>query len=371
MNSWLYLTADDFAQPDYTPVDHASVYFWHDDTAAHRTSLSEAATALKDREVKLIVPIEMCSWQLTEPWLGKRRPSAQALAFAVEEHLADDLDELHIAVGPVDSQQRYPLLITHKQRFKSLLAHLQACGLNIVSAQADADMLPHDQACAAWWDERWILGGALQARLALSAQGLAALKPELPHTLIELDVAAQALVNTVFSAPQRLTIDLLQGEFQRKSNVLPWRTAGAALLLAFVLALGFTHLRSGFLEGEAARVYALSEQRFKTLYPDQTRIVDLGAQFKMLQQQGVASHSGHMARLVQLTEHVIGASSADVQRMELRAGVGWALNITVRNFTELQQLRERGIQSALPITLGNASQQEGRVQALLTLEEVL
>lgn len=371
MNSWLYLTADDFAQPDQTPVDTASVYFWHDDTAAHRTSLSEAATALKGREVKLIVPMEMCSWQLTEPWLGKRRPSVQALAFAVEEQLVDELEELHIAVGPVDSQQRYPLLITHKQRFKSLLVLLHECGLNIVSAQADADVLPHDQACAAWWDERWILGGSLEARLALSAQGLATLKPELPHTLIELDVAAQALPNAVFSAPQRLTIDLLQGEFQRKSQVLPWRTACAALLLMFALALGFTHVRSGFLEGEATRVYALSEQRFKTLYPDQTRIVDLSAQLKMLQQQGAAPHNGYMARLSQLTEQVIGASSAEVQRMELRAGVGWTLNITARNFAELQQLRERGIQSALPITLGNASQQGSRVQALLTLEEVL
>ncbi len=371
MNSWLYLTHKDFARPDQTPPDKASVYFWHDDTAAHRVSLSEAAAALKGRDVKVIVPVEMCSWLLTEPWPGKRQPSVQTLAFAVEEQLVDDLDALHIAVGPVDSQQRYPLLITHKQRFAKMLAHLHECGLNIISAQADADLLPHDQACAAWWDERWILGGALPARLSLSAQGLATLKPELPATLLELDVAAQALPSAVFSAPQRLTIDLLQGEFQRKSNVLPWRTAGAALLLTFALALGFTHVRSGFLEGEAARVYALSEQRFKTLYPDQTSIVDLSAQFKMLQQQGAAPHTGHMARLAQLTEHVIGPSSADVQRMELRTGVGWTLNLTARNFAELQQLRERGIQSALPITLGNASQQGGRVQALLTLEEAL
>lgn len=134
---------------------------------------------------------------------------------------------------------------------------------------------------------------------------------------------------------------------------------------------GASHLRSSFLESEAASLYAQSEQRFKALYPEHTRIVDLSAQLNALQQQGAARQNGHMARLLQLTQHVIGASSVDVQRMEWCATVGWTLTITASSFAELEHLRERGLQSALPITLGNASQQGNRVQALLTLEDVL
>lgn len=152
---------------------------------------------------------------------------------------------------------------------------------------------------------------------------------------------------------------------------LAWRRVGAGFLIIFALALGFTHLRSSFLEGEAARLQALSEQRFKTLYPEQTRIVDLSAQLKALQQQAVAPNSGHMARLVQLTEQVIGASSVEVQRMEWRTDVGWVLTITAASFAELEQLRTRGVQNALPVTLGTASQQGSRVQALLTLKDVI
>lgn len=360
MNSWLYLTAESVG---HTDLNDARVYVWPAQTRAHATSLNDAVETLKERDVKLILPMELCSWLLTEPWPGRRRPNIQALAFSVEDQLADDLEDLHIAVGSIDALRRYPLLVINRQRFKSVLSQLHERGLNIISVQVDADLLPRDQPCVAWWDGRWIVGGALEARLALTPQALQALKDE------QLGAWDEQVfdVNTV----PREAINLLQGEFRRTSQRLPWRGASVALLLGFALTVGANHLRSSFLEGDAARLNALNEQRFKTLYPEQTHIVDLSAQLKALQQQGVAPLNGHMTRLVQLTEQVIGASSVEVQRMEWRANVGWALSITANSFAELEQLRERGVQSALPITLGNASQQGNRVHALLTLEDVL
>ena len=360
MNSWLYLNAHSDAHPD---LNNARVYVWHAPTSAVQTSLHDAVQALKDRDVKLILPMEMCSWLLTEPWPGRRRPSVQALAFAVEDQLADDLDDLHIAVGPMDAQRRYPLLVINRQHFKNILAQLQARGLNIVSVHVDADLLPREQPSIAEWDGRWLAGGALDLRLALTLQALDALKDG------PLDTAVEQTFDLSAAPPD--AINLLQGEFRRTSQGLPWRGFSVAALLIVALAVGASHLRSSFLESEAARIYALSEQRFKALYPEHTRIVDLSAQLNALQQQGAARQNGHMARLLQLTQHVIGASSVDVQRMEWRAAVGWTLTITANSFAELEQLRERGLQSALPITLGNASQQGNRVQALLTLEDAL
>ena len=362
MNTWLYLTPEGFARSANTDFEHAPILVWHDSADVENTSLS-AAAGLKDREVKLILPMEMCSWVLTESWSGRRRPNVQALAYAVEDQLAGDLDDLHIAVGPVDAQQRYPLLIIDKQRFQVLLEQLHTRGLNIVSVQVDADLLPHDQACMTFWGGRWIVGGALEARLALSGQALKIVRAGFSTAPNELQIN--------WNAPPKGAINLLQGEFRRQITGFPWRRVVTGLLLVFALAVGFTHLRSSFLEGEAARLYVLSEQRFKTLYPEQTRIVDLPAQLRALQQQAAAPHNGHMARLVQLTEQVIGASSVEVQRMEWRTGIGWVLNITAASFAELEQLRMRGVQSALPITLGNASQQGSRVQAILTLGDVI
>lgn len=361
MNSWLYLTAQCVAQGPETDVDTACVAVWHDPSAIESTSLNEAAARLKDHEVNLILPMELCSWLLTEPWPNKRRPGTQALAFAVEDQLADDLDELHIAVGQMDAQRRYPLMITHKQRFKELLELLRQRGLNIVSVQVDADLLPIEAACKAQWGGRWIVGGALEARLALSGPALDLVAARLQAPLTERVID--------WSAPHKEAINLLQGEFARRSQGLPWRRFSAALLLMFAVALGFTHLRSSVLEHESARVYAQSEARFKTLYPEHTRIVDLSAQLKALQQQGAPARNGHMVRLLQLTEQVLGASSVEVQRMEWRANIGWVLNITASSFAQLEHVRERGVQSGIPVTVGSASQQGGRVQAIVTVRD--
>lgn len=359
MNSWLYLTATGFSHSAEFDFDTAPVLVGHDLQPFAHTTLREAVGGLQGRGITLILPMEMCSWLLTEPWPGKRRPTAQALAFAVEEQLAEDLEHLHIAVGAVDAQQRYPLLIVHKQRFKTLLDQLHERGLNIVSVQVDADLLPHDQACMAWWGGRWIVGGALEARLAVSVQGLALIKARMSTALVARNIDWSALPGGA--------INLLQGDFRRQVQGWPWQQLSASALLVFALALGFTHLRSSFLEGQAARVYAMSEQRFKILYPEQTRIIDLPAQLKALQQDPRGTQGGHMVRLLQLTEQVIGASSVQVQRMEWRANIGWVLSITAGSFAQIEQLRERGAQSALPITLDNASQQGNRVQAMLTL----
>ena len=137
MNSRLYLTAH----------SDTRVYLWHGEKTAYETSLNEAAEVLGAHDVQLILPMEMCSWLLTEPWPGRRRPSVQALAFAVEDQLADDLDDLHIAVGPLDAQRRYPLLVIERQRFKNVLAQLQARGLNIRASRGGTG--------AGWRAARW------------------------------------------------------------------------------------------------------------------------------------------------------------------------------------------------------------------------
>lgn len=364
MNTWLYLSATGFAHGDNPDIHNAAVCFWHANLALNHASLNTACETLRGHAVKVILPMEMCSYLRTGPWPGRRRPTAQTLAYAVEEQLADDLDDLHFAVGPADDQQRYPLLIIRKQRLEHLLNLLKTQGLTVVSVQADADLLPADQPCGLWWDGRWIVGGAQDVRLALSDADLKVLGAALPAGIAWGGVEPEQC----FSATPTRGINLLQGAFQPVSRRWPWRELGIAGVLTCALALGFTHARSGFLEDRAAQLYAQSEARFKTLYPAQTRIVDLSAQLKAMQQRGAQNEGGQMARLLQLTEQVIGASSIEVQRMEWRADVGWTLAISAGSFAELERVRERGVQQALPITVTNASQQGNRINAVLTLE---
>ncbi|MFW0758171.1 type II secretion system protein GspL [Pseudomonas sp. H11T01] len=363
MKTWLYLTAEGLADPS---PDWPSCIL---SASGERQTitLAEAARELGGQAIKLLLPMEMCGWFRTEKWPSRRRPGVQAIAFAVEDQLGEELEVLHLCAGQRDQEGRYPVLVTHKARFKALLDLLAELGIETTAIYVDADLLPGDQAYAAWWFGRWVLGGALDARLAVSADVVATLDPLLPTDICWLKEGHNSLQlgNTGQS------INLLQGGFRRARPRWPWATILLAGVALFALSWGFTEARSHFFEREAQRLYTQSVQRFKAMYPEQTRVVDLSAQLKTLQRKGSVNQSTQIARLVNLTEQVIGGSSVEVQRIEFRAGEGWKIQLTASSFAELEQLRERGQKSGMPIKLGSANKHQNRVQAVLTLEEQL
>ena len=121
MKNWLHLSAEGLAAPS----DEWPCLLWRAAGDCERMRLAEAAQRLAGQPVDLLLPMEMCSFLRTEPWPSKRRPDAQAIAFAIEEQLGDDLEGVHVCAGRRDRQGRYPVLVTHKARFRALL-HLLA-----------------------------------------------------------------------------------------------------------------------------------------------------------------------------------------------------------------------------------------------------
>ena len=199
-----------------------------------------------------------------------------------------------------------------------------------------------------------------------------ALEPLFAAPLAWLDnTDSMTLIEDALWRGHAQSIDLLQGEFAPARRAWPWATVAVAALSLLMLDWGFTQARIQTLEGQAQQLHAQSLQRFQALYPQQTRIVDLSAQLDALQKQGATPSATALARLVRLTEQVIGAGNSDVQRLDFRSGDGWKVQLTASSFNELDQLRERGQQSGMPLRIGNASKDGNRVSAVLMLEETL
>ncbi|VVP97423.1 hypothetical protein PS918_03828 [Pseudomonas fluorescens] len=366
MKTWLYLTADNVATPS---IDWPCCV-WSSTGQRRLMPLRQVAQMSQGQVFDLLLPMEWCSWVRSEPWPSRRRPDAQAMAFAVEEQLSEALEKLHLSVGARDPQGRYPVMVIDRERFAAVLALLAEAGIEVRSVFVDADVLPQDQASGVWWFGRWMLGGGLAARLTLADDGLALLKPGLPVEIEWHDERqGGADIDPWLNVENGQAINLLHGDFAPPGKRLPWRLGGVAMLMLLLMNWGAGEARARFLESQSRQLYRQSEQQFKALYPQQTRIVDLAAQLKILQSQSLEPQGTRIAGLVKLVEHVIGASSVEVQRIEFREGDGWKIHLTATSFAELELLRERGRQQSVPLRLENASKDGNRVQATLTLEQ--
>ena len=169
MKTWLYLTAEGLA----LPTASWPCCLWTSTGKRQRLPLDQAAQALVGQAVDVLLPMELCSWLLSDPWPSRRQPDAQAIAFAVEEQLSEALEKLHLSTGARDAQGRYPVMVIDRERLAAVLALLAEVGLEVRSVFVDADVLPRDQALGIRWFGRWLLGGGLPARLTLSDDGFA------------------------------------------------------------------------------------------------------------------------------------------------------------------------------------------------------
>lgn len=366
MNTWLYLTAEGLAEPS---TDWPCC-LWSSTGQRQLMPLDQAAQARKGQTVDLLLPMEMCSWVCSDPWPSRRQPGAQAIGFAVEDQLSDALEKLHLGIGARDKEGRYPVMVIARERFAAVLVLLAGSGIGVRSVFVDADVLPGAQAVVVRWFGRWLIGGGMTARVAVSDDGLTSLRPALPLDIRWIDERHDAVdVDQCLTLRHSRAINLLQGAFAPRGKRLPWRLGGVALLVLLLLTWGASATRIHFFEGETRRLYGQNEQRFKVLYPDQSRIVDLATQLKVLQSQTAEPEKTRIAGLVNLVEQVIGASHVEVRRIEFRAGDGWKIQLTANSFAELEQLRERGRQQGVPVRLDSASKERDRVQATLVVED--
>ena len=363
MKTWLHLSAEGLSAP--SSEWPCRVWRAADDSRPMR--LADAASCLEGRPVQLLLPMEMCSALRTGPWPSARRPSQLAIAFAIEEQLGEELDTVHVSVGQRDATGRYPVVVTHKARFKALLQELAMLGITVRSVHVDADLLPGDCPAAVDWYGRRVVGGPVH--LAMSATALKALEPLMEQSLQWPDKGeSQAYIKRALWGDQGQPINLLQGAFSRTRQPWPWSVAALAAAMMFVLDWGFMQVRAQYLEGQAHRLYAQSVERFQALYPEQTRIVDLAAQLKAVQGRGSRGPETPLTRLVNLTE-LIGAADVDVHRMEYRRGDGWKVQLAASGFSALEQLKEQGQRSDMPVRMGSASKEGDRVHAVLMLED--
>ncbi len=332
-------------------------------------SWADCATELAGRSLALVLPMAVVSACAVKLPTVKARWLRQALPFAVEEWLADDVEQLHLGLGECLADGRHLLLAVRRSLLQGWLAQLAAQGLHVQAIYVDADLLPRDGTQVLLHGEHGLLGGGGELRLAFKRRdwdSLAAGLDEPPQVLDE------PCPWPLLAAGQAQAINLAQGEFavqQGAGQWRPWRSVAALAGLWLVLQLGFDLGQSWYLQRQGDHYAAASQALYKELFPADTRIVNLKAQFaEHLTADAVSGQGAFFSLLNHAVSALSEAPHMTVQQLDFSQERGdLALQLQADDFASLEQLRQRLQQAGLQVQLGSASREAQGVSARMLI----
>lgn len=139
MNESLVIQLRDGAPPAWMVCTHDG----HVVVNAASGDLAQAAPLATGRRVALIVP--SADVLVTESDAPARSAAklAQVIPFALEERVADEIEDLHFALGTRDSRTgKVPVLVVARARVDAWLAEVRAAGINPEAVYSEATLLP-------------------------------------------------------------------------------------------------------------------------------------------------------------------------------------------------------------------------------------
>jgi len=296
-------------------------------------SLSQAADDIGHDPLQVYVPSpDILLTKVTLP-AGRRAQLLTALPFVMEDHVLDDIDSLHYALGSRGNDHRYSVAVIKKDHLQTYLDWLATAGLKPRSLQPDIFLLPQHK--NTWsllcQEQQALLRHESAAGFACPLDSLQILLPKLldeyqetPPSHIdswqcsteqqellagltadtewryhELPPAADTGLNLLRqNGLSGNTINLLQGSFAPGSRIKqylkPWIATAALLLVWFTL--GFVSDISEYysLKNRNAKMEQQITTIFRQTFPEVKRVVNPTSQMKsrLRQLRGGGSSSG-------------------------------------------------------------------------------
>ena len=369
--------------------------------------LNLAAPRVAGRRVCLLVPgTDVLLAEPEVPVKAGVKP-AQLVPYALEEHLADDIDSLHFALGRrVGETSRLRVAVVARSLLNEWLATLAAAGIVPDSIYADSDLLPENPGQAVILLEEDAvfvrppgaaavtlpadaLGQALEiaashADTASGARGLIlytgaaewqqhssqveAVRPSFDGIKIQL-LTGGPLALFAQQLPGTAAINLLQGDYAPKSAVAvgwqAWRVA--ALLLVGLVALHIvgkaTQLQ--FLKSREHKVDASIRETVRTAMPGDPNLLDARKRMEQRLAAARGASSGLLPALQALAQARADTPGTSLQTVSFKNGAV-EMKLSAPDASSLdhlsQALRSNGWQADLLGGTNTSHGYEGRIQ---------
>lgn len=341
-----------------------------DDTGSRKSApahgtLEQAALAAEGRDVIALVPAaEVLSTTVDLPVRSGARLLA-ALPFALEEQLADDVENLHFALGQRLDNGRLPVAVASHEQMTGWLGLLADVGITPIRLVPDSaglaripgtlsmlldngDIVFNDGA-----EEEFVLQGMSPVEALQLAGSLGPADRPAAHLLVYCDPAAEqtwsddwrtlrdelasvdinllpdgALPRLAVTVAAGRGVNLLQGRYGVRTDLrtilYPWRYAAVLLLSLGVVAMGVKSADLYRLARDEAALKTQFTAEYRQIRPDDTRdIVDpIGIVNSVRRSVGAPVQAGVLLpSLQELGAAVQQYSGTQIEAISYRAGV--------------------------------------------------
>ncbi|MHC5348294.1 type II secretion system protein GspL [Metapseudomonas furukawaii] len=332
---------------------------------------------------RLILPVEAVTCCAVRLPTQKGRWLRQALPFAVEELLAEEVESYHLGLGGALPDGRHRVFAVRRSWLAGWLDLARQLGSAPSAIQVDADLLPETGTQLLWLDRRWLLGGEGGARLAFEDADWPHLREACPmprngHAPVERQTldgvenwSAEGDLHGWLAA--QAGADLAQGEFslvEARQDWSRWKPLLGLVGLWLVLQWGFNLVQAWQLERQGDTYADANEALYRELFPQDSRLVNLRAQFDQHLAEGAGAGQGRLLALLGQTAQALIAEGAQVRVQQLdfsEVRGDLALQVQAPGFDALERLRERLIGTGLSVQMGSASRDESGVSARLVI----
>jgi len=357
-------------------------------------ALEDAAPAAAGRRVIALAPARAVLRTAVSLPLRSQARIRQALPYALEEQLAEDVEQLHFAAGRGPSPGTVAAAVVRHERLQDWLAALRGAGLEAQAMYAESDgldalpgtavlLLEPQQLILRDGDGQLSVGDPdnLEPLLQLWLAALQDASP--PHLLAYLaDELADTVPETLQSLRPRLAsleikrlpdgplprlaanvvvnggVNLLQGVYARRSELgrywPAWRLAAGLLLALAVAATMSTALEVRRKEARAAQLQAAIEQAFRYTFPDARQVrgtrAELQSRLRALGASGREDQPGLFLQALASLAEAVQSSGAQVRvdGLDYRSGV-MELRLRVPDVETLDKI-EKSIDASAGLT---------------------
>jgi general secretion pathway protein L len=382
--------------------------------------LSEAKNDVRDRSVIVLVPsTDVLTTTVDLPIKGGAKIQA-ALPWALEEYVADDVDDLHFASGTRRGSGRIPVSVVRQDTLNGWITRLRDAGISPSSLVADSYglaripgtislLVAEDQVVINDGGDIELVmqgvspGDALAAIGALDdPQGEDDEPSDMPrHVLVycdpedderyqhdwiamrqELDsidvklLADGVMPRMAVTVAAGAGVNLLQGSFGRKTDysgmLQPWKYAAMLLIALGVIGVGAKAANKITLERQLADVQQQFLTEYQQISPGAALPRDPTAVVQSLLIQAGASQSPQvfLRSLEQLSQALQQNQSATIEAISFRAGVV-DVRLSAPDVTTLNNIQKSVGQSGRFVATIQSTDQDGdKVNSRIQIKEV-